>query len=143
MIAPDETTFAYLKGRPYAPKGAQWDEAVAFWRTLPSDPGATFDVEVNLDAAELAPMVTWGNSPEEAAPVTAVIPDPAGIADAKQQAAMRETLEYMGLTPGMRIVDVAVDQVFIGSCTNARIESSEERRVGKEGVSTCRSRRAP
>ena len=122
MIAPDETTFAYLEGRPFAPKGKQWEEAVAYWRTLPSDPGASFDAEVSIDAAELAPMVTWGNSPEEAAPVTASVPDPSEIADPKQQAAMRETLDYMGLAPGERLTSVTVDQVFIGSCTNARIE---------------------
>ena len=122
MIAPDETTFAYLKGRPYAPQGAQWDEALAFWRTLPSDPGAHFDSEVTIEAAELAPMVTWGNSPEEAVSVTSIIPDPGSVDNPKQQAAMRETLEYMGLEPGVRLTDVEVDQVFIGSCTNARIE---------------------
>lgn len=122
MIAPDETTFAYLKGRPYAPQGAQWDEALAFWRTLPSDSGAHFDSEVTIEAAELAPMVTWGNSPEEAVSVTSIIPDPGSVDNPKQQAAMRETLEYMGLEPGVRLTDVEVDQVFIGSCTNARIE---------------------
>jgi 3-isopropylmalate/(R)-2-methylmalate dehydratase large subunit len=122
MIAPDDTTFAYLRGRPYAPAGAAWDAAVARWRTLASDDGATFDREVALDARDIAPMVTWGNSPEEAQPITGRVPDPAEVADRERRAAMQRTLEYMGLAPGMALVDVSVDRVFIGSCTNARIE---------------------
>jgi 3-isopropylmalate/(R)-2-methylmalate dehydratase large subunit len=122
MIAPDETTYAYLKGRPYAPKGKQWDQALAYWRTLPSDPGAVFDKEVSLDAAQLAPMVTWGNSPEDARPVTATVPDPTAEPDAERRAYLLRTLAYMGLTPGMALTDIEVDQVFIGSCTNSRIE---------------------
>jgi 3-isopropylmalate/(R)-2-methylmalate dehydratase large subunit len=138
MIAPDETTFAYLKGRPYAPKGAQWDKALAYWRTLPSDPGAAFDKEVALDAAQLAPMVTWGNSPEDARPVTAAVPDPRAEPDPERRAYLVRTLEYMGLTPGMALTDIKVDQVFIGSCTNARLEdlraASEVAKRGKAVV---------
>jgi 3-isopropylmalate/(R)-2-methylmalate dehydratase large subunit len=138
MIAPDDTTYAYLKGRPYAPKGAQWDKALAYWRTLPSDPGAKFDQEVSLDAADLAPMVTWGNSPEDARPVTAAVPDPKAEPDAERRAYLVRTLEYMGLTPGMALTDIKVDQVFIGSCTNARIEdlraASEVAKRGKAVV---------
>jgi 3-isopropylmalate/(R)-2-methylmalate dehydratase large subunit len=122
MIAPDETTFAYLKGRPYAPNGADWDAAVERWRTLASDAGAKFDREVALDARDIAPMVTWGNSPEEAQPITGRVPDPAEVGDGERREAMQRTLRYMGLTPGMALSEVPVDRVFIGSCTNARIE---------------------
>ncbi|WP_135467439.1 3-isopropylmalate dehydratase large subunit [Crenalkalicoccus roseus] len=122
MIAPDETTFAYLEGRPYAPAGAEWERAVAYWRSLPSDPGARFDAEVTLDASALAPMVTWGNSPEDTLPVTGRIPDPDQVEPGAGRETLRATLDYMGLSPGTRLVDVPIDQVFIGSCTNARIE---------------------
>jgi 3-isopropylmalate/(R)-2-methylmalate dehydratase large subunit len=122
LVAPDETTYGYLKGRPYAPKGEAWQRAVAYWKTLPSDPGATFDSEIELDATQLAPMVTWGNSPEDALPVTGRVPDPAAEKDPERKASMERALQYMGLAPGMALTDIAVDQVFIGSCTNARIE---------------------
>jgi 3-isopropylmalate/(R)-2-methylmalate dehydratase large subunit len=122
MVAPDDTTFAYLRGRPYAPKGADWDKALAYWRTLPSDPEATFDREVSLDAAEIAPMVTWGTSPEAAAPITGTVPDPAAAPDAAGRDAMARALDYMDLKPGTALADIKVDRVFIGSCTNSRIE---------------------
>jgi 3-isopropylmalate/(R)-2-methylmalate dehydratase large subunit len=122
MVAPDETTLAYLKGRPYAPKGDDWERAAADWRTLASDPGATFDREVRIAAADIAPSVTWGNSPEETLPVTGRVPDPADEADESRRAALRATLAYMGLTAGTAITEIAVDRVFIGSCTNSRIE---------------------
>jgi 3-isopropylmalate/(R)-2-methylmalate dehydratase large subunit len=122
MIAPDDTTFAWLHGRPYAPSGAAWDQALAQWRTLRTDDGATFDREVVVDASALQPMVTWGNSPEDALPVSGRVPDPANAPDAARQASMARTLEYMGLRPGMALTDIAVDRVFIGSCTNGRIE---------------------
>jgi 3-isopropylmalate/(R)-2-methylmalate dehydratase large subunit len=122
MIAPDDTTIAYLQGRPYAPKGAQWDQAVAHWRSLPSDPGSRFDREVTLDAAEIAPMMTWGTSPEDAAAITGSVPDPAAIADPERRAAMVKALDYMGLAPGTALDGIKVDRVFIGSCTNSRIE---------------------
>jgi 3-isopropylmalate/(R)-2-methylmalate dehydratase large subunit len=122
MVAPDETTYQYLHGRPFAPKGADWDRAVAFWRTLPSDPGAVFDREVRLDGAAIAPMATWGTSPEDAAPVTGAIPDPAAAPDADRRGAMERALAYMGLTPGTRMDAIPIDRVFIGSCTNSRIE---------------------
>lgn len=122
MVAPDETTFAYLKGRPFAPKGAQWDNALAYWHTLPSDADAVFDKEVSLDAGTLAPMVTWGNSPEDALPIDARVPDPVDETDPERRAYMLRTLDYMGLLPGMALTDIQVDQVFIGSCANARIE---------------------
>jgi 3-isopropylmalate/(R)-2-methylmalate dehydratase large subunit len=111
MIAPDDTTFSYLHGRPFAPKGEVWDQAVAYWKTLPSDEGARFDGEVTLDATQLEPMVTWGTNPSQAAPITSSVPPGADRA-----------LEYMGLTPGTRLDGLAVDRVFIGSCTNSRIE---------------------
>ncbi|MBM3503703.1 MAG: 3-isopropylmalate dehydratase large subunit [Alphaproteobacteria bacterium] len=122
MIAPDDTTFAYIEGRPFAPKGADWKRSVDYWKTLPSDSGATFAREVALDAAALAPMVTWGTSPEDVAAVTDVVPDPARETDADRRAAMQSNLEYMGLKPGTPLSQVPIDRVFIGSCTNARIE---------------------
>ncbi|HVM79337.1 MAG TPA: 3-isopropylmalate dehydratase large subunit [Stellaceae bacterium] len=122
MIAPDETTFAYVEGRSYAPKGAAWEKALAFWRTLPSDPEARFDREVALDGGGIAPMVTWGTSPENASPITGRVPDPAGIDDAERRAALAKALDYMGLTPGTAISGIPVQRVFIGSCTNSRIE---------------------
>jgi len=122
MVAPDETTYAYLKGRPYAPQGAMWDQALAYWRALPSDAEAQFDREVALDAGAIEPMVTWGTSPEDAAPVTGSVPDPAQAPSAERREAMARALAYMGLAPGMAIEAIKVDRVFIGSCTNARIE---------------------
>ena len=122
LVAPDEKTFDYLKGRPMAPQGADWDRAVAYWRTLPSDEGATYDTEITLDAAEIAPLVTWGTSPQDVLPITDKVPDPATVSDTDRRVAMQRALEYMGLTPGMALQDVAIDKVFIGSCTNGRIE---------------------
>jgi 3-isopropylmalate/(R)-2-methylmalate dehydratase large subunit len=122
MVAPDETTFAYLKDRPYAPKGADWDRALERWRRLPSDPGALFDREVALDGAAIEPMVTWGTSPENALPIGGAIPDPADEPDADRRGSMLRALAYMGLDPGTRLADIPVDRVFIGSCTNSRIE---------------------
>ena len=122
MVAPDETTYAYLEGRPFAPKGAAWERALAYWKTLPSDPDAGFDAEVSLDATRLTPMVTWGNSPEDALPVTGRVPDPAKELDPEKRAYLERTLQYMGLAAGTPLTDIAVDQVFIGSCTNARLE---------------------
>jgi len=122
LIAPDETTFAYLMGRPMAPKGAAWEQAVAHWRTLPSDAGAAYDNEVVIDAADIPPQVTWGTSPEDVLPITGVVPDPAAVAEDGQRQAMRRSLDYMGLTPGTRLDEIRIDRVFIGSCTNGRIE---------------------
>jgi 3-isopropylmalate/(R)-2-methylmalate dehydratase large subunit len=122
MVAPDETTFAYMEGRPYAPKGAAWERALDFWRSLPSEAGAVFDRELKLDAGTLAPMVTWGTSPEHAAPVTGRVPDPTHAPDEARRAEIAAALDYMGLKPGMALADIAVDRVFIGSCTNSRIE---------------------
>jgi len=122
MIAPDDTTFAYMEGREFAPKGAHWNQALAFWRTLPSDDGARFDREVALDANELAPMVTWGTSPEEAVPITAAVPDPASATDADRRAHMEQALHYMGLTPGTKLEEIRIGHAFIGTCTNGRIE---------------------
>jgi 3-isopropylmalate/(R)-2-methylmalate dehydratase large subunit len=122
MVAPDETTIQYLAGRPYAPRGENWEKAVAYWRSLPSDEGAVFDREVTLDAAAIAPMVTWGTSPEDASPVTERVPDPAAAPSAERRAGMERALAYMGLTPGTPLSEIAVDRVFIGSCTNSRIE---------------------
>ena len=122
LIAPDETTFAYLKGRPYAPKGADWDAAVEYWKSLATDPGATYDKVVVIDAADIAPSVTWGTSPEDVVPITGIVPDPASFADPSKQAAAAKSLAYMGLEPGTRMQDVPVENIFIGSCTNSRIE---------------------
>ncbi|MGV3480332.1 MAG: 3-isopropylmalate dehydratase large subunit [Sphingobium sp.] len=122
LIAPDEKTFAYLKGRPMAPTGADWDAAVAWWKTLPTDQGARYDHVVILDAAEIAPNVTWGTSPEDVVPVTGIVPDPESFADASKREAAQKSLDYMGLSAGQRMQDVAVENIFIGSCTNSRIE---------------------
>ena len=122
MVAPDETTYAYLKGRAHAPEGADWDAAVAYWNTLPTDPGATFDAEVFIDADALEPFVTWGTNPGQGASLSETVPNPADIADANERAAAERALEYMDLAPGMPLKDVAVDAVFMGSCTNSRIE---------------------
>ena len=122
MIAPDEKTYAYLSGRPFAPTGEKWARAVAYWRTLPSDPGVSFDREVTLSAQEIEPMLTWGNSPEDAISVTARVPAPADIADPQRRAVVERMLTYMGLTPGMALNEISIDRVFIGSCTNSRIE---------------------
>ena len=122
LIAPDETTFAYIKGRPFAPQGEDFDRAVAYWKTLPSDPGAHYDTIVRIDGSEIAPMVTWGTSPEAVLPITGAVPDPAEVADEAARAQMQRMLDYMGLTAGQRLTDIPVDVVFVGSCTNARIE---------------------
>jgi 3-isopropylmalate/(R)-2-methylmalate dehydratase large subunit len=126
LIAPDETTFAYLAGRPHAPNGAEWDAAVASWRELRSDPDAAFDKEVVIDADAIAPMVTWGTTPEDALPITGTVPDPAAVADADRRRAMERSLAYMGLSAGTPLDAIAVDRVFIGSCTNGRIEDLRE-----------------
>jgi 3-isopropylmalate/(R)-2-methylmalate dehydratase large subunit len=122
LIAPDETTFDYVKGRPLVPKAGQWETALACWRSLPSDPGAAYEREVRLEAGEIVPQVTWGTSPEDVVPVTARIPDPAAAADPGKGEAMRRALAYMGLSPGTPMTEIAIDKVFIGSCTNGRIE---------------------
>ena len=122
MIAPDEKTFEYFKGRPKSPTGADWDKAVAYWKTLKSDEGAHFDKEITLDAGALPPLVTWGTSPEDVLAVTGQVPDPALIDDEIRRAAVERKLDYMGLSAGENISDVNVDRVFIGSCTNGRIE---------------------
>ena len=122
LIAPDEVTFAYLRGRPQAPPAAAWNEAVAAWRQLPSDPGARYDREVAIDATEIAPQVTWGTSPQDVVPIVGRVPDPADESDEGKRAAMKRSLAYMDLAPGTPMTDVRIDKVFIGSCTNSRIE---------------------
>ena len=122
MIAPDETTFEYLKGRPHAPEGELWDQAVAYWKTLKTDDDAVFDKVVDIDATKLGPYVTWGTNPGQGLPITASVPEPGKIADATKRAAAERAITYMGLKPGMPIKDIAVDTVFIGSCTNGRID---------------------
>ena len=122
LIAPDEVTFEYIKGKPRAPKGAAFEAALTYWKTLYSDPDARFDAEVELDASTLVPQITWGTSPEDVIPITGTVPDPADIADENKRRAVTRALDYMGLKAGMKATDIAVDVVFIGSCTNGRIE---------------------
>jgi 3-isopropylmalate/(R)-2-methylmalate dehydratase large subunit len=122
MVAPDETTFEYLKGRPHAPQGDEWDAAVAAWRELRTDDDAEFDAVVHIDAASLTPFVTWGTNPGQGLPLAEEVPDPDQIADEDAAASARKALAYMNLTPGTKLRDIAVDTVFLGSCTNARIE---------------------
>jgi 3-isopropylmalate/(R)-2-methylmalate dehydratase large subunit len=122
LVAPDDKTIAYLLGRPYAPKGAAWEQAVVSWRSLPSDPGARHDREAHLNAADIAPHVTWGTSPQDALPITGRVPDPAQLDDPLQRAATERALHYMQLKPHTLLTEVPVQRVFIGSCTNSRIE---------------------
>ena len=122
LVAPDETTFAYLKGRPFAPTGAEWDEALAYWRTLSTDPDASFDTEVVIDAADLTPYVSWGTNPSQTVPVDASVPEPASFDDPLDRDAAERALVYMDLEAGTPITDINIDVVFLGSCTNARIE---------------------
>jgi 3-isopropylmalate/(R)-2-methylmalate dehydratase large subunit len=139
MVAPDEVTFAYVEGRRHAPKGEAWDESVAYWRTLTTDEGAEFDKVVELDASKLAPHVTWGTSPGQVAPVTGRVPAPEEAASESERSATKRALDYMNLRPGTRIEDVSVDRVFIGSCTNARIEDLRAAARVLKGYSVSRT----
>ena len=146
LIAPDETTYAYLQGRPMAPKGGAWEQALAYWRTLPSDQGALYDKEFAIDAAEIVPQVTWGTSPEAVLPITGTVPDPEVEADEDRRRAMQRALDYMGLTPGTPLKEIKIDRVFIGSCTNGRIEDlravaevAKGRKVGALGAGDGRA----
>ena len=135
MVAPDDKTIAYLEGRPFAPKEAEWDKAVAFWRGVPSDEGATFDRDVSLQASEIVPMLTWGTSPEDALPITGRVPSPAA-ADAAKRDGIKRALDYMDLVPGTPLDQVSVDRVFIGSCTNSRIEDLRQAAEVSKGRKT-------
>ncbi len=122
LIAPDEKTFAYLKGRPLSPKAGMWEQALAYWKTLPSDAGAVYEKDITLNAADIPPMVSWGTSPEDVLPVTEIVPDPASQGDDMRRQAYSRKLDYMGLAAGQKLQDVTIDKAFIGSCTNGRIE---------------------
>ena len=126
LIAPDEKTFNYIKGRPYAPKGEDWDKALAFWKSLPSDENASYDKEININAEDITPQITWGTSPQDVAPINGKVPNPAIIKDSNRRKAVERSLEYMGLEPNQEIEKIKIDKVFIGSCTNGRIEDLRE-----------------
>ena len=126
LIAPDDKTFEYIKGRPYAPKGGDWDKAVEYWKSLPTEEEAFFDKEINIEAGEILPQVTWGTSPQDVAPINGFVPDPKNIKDVNRRNAVQRSLDYMGLEPNQNIKDIKIDKVFIGSCTNGRIEDLRE-----------------
>ena len=125
LIAPDQTTFDYIKGRPYAPKAENWDKAIEFWKSLPSDENANYDKEININAEEITPQITWGTSPQDVAPINGKVPNPEKIDDVNRKKAVERSLEYMGLEPDQEIEKIKIDKVFIGSCTNGRIEDLE------------------
>ncbi len=133
LIAPDETTFEYMKGRPSAPKAGAWEQALAYWKSLPSDPDAKYDTEVRLDASKLVPQVTWGTSPQDVLPITGVVPNPADEPDEMERQSMERSLEYMGLKPGTPLKEVTIQRAFIGSCTNGRIEDLRAASVVAKG----------
>ena len=137
LVAPDQTTFDYVKGRPMAPKGAAWEQAEAYWRTLPSDPGAEYDKEVTVPVDSIEPQVTWGTSPEMVLPISGSVPDPSGIEDANRKRSLERAIDYMGLAAGQALTDIRVDKVFIGSCTNSRIEDLRAAAAVAEGRSVA------